>query len=133
MKTYHISYLKVVKCLTLETNSIERTKAGSRKVASESSKVSTMIINDTYSVPKSIHISPNPANRARNVDVISRNKKHHVSQEKQGSVNTFQSKILINTINNNRPNYNMVKQYIKRMNPNFIVSTHSKSKYLIFN
>ena len=118
--------------LKLENNSFRTTKVETRKIASECSKVSTMINHDTRSASNTNHISPNPVTRARNViESINKNKKHHVSQEKplSSGKNTFQSKLTINTLKNNRiNNHNLTKQYIKKINPNYIISASSKSK-----
>ena len=109
---------------------MERTKAESRKVGSECSKVISLDIKDTQSGTKSNHVSPSTVKKIRKDEEVSRNKRHNVSQEKQSSFskNTFQSKVVINTIKNNKlNNYNMTKNYIKRINPNFVVSS-SKPK-----
>ena len=113
-------------------SSIELTKAESRKVGSEHSKVLIIIIKDTYSVSKldtNNFITPNSGNnRFRNLE-IGRNKKHHVSQEKKDSFmkNTFQSKIIINTTKKIIKT-NSTKQYFKKVVPNVLIA-NSKSKY----
>ncbi len=116
-----------------ETSSIERTKAESRKIASECSKVLFEIMKSTNSAPKSSYISPNTVYE-RNKEAVSRNKKHNVSQERQTSLgkHSVQGKIVINTIKSNKiatnNNINNNIQYIKKVNPNYVMSNSIKTK-----
>lgn len=93
-------------------------------------------MKSTNSAPKSSHISPNTV-WERNKEVVSRNKKHNVSQDRQSSLgkHSVQGKIVINTIKSNKiaPNNINNIQYIKKVNPNFVNSNNIKTKYKFYN
>jgi hypothetical protein len=89
-------------------------------------------MKSTNSAPKSSHISPNTV-WERTKETVSRNKKHNVSQERQSSLgkHSVQGKIVINTIKSNKiaaNNNNSNIQYIKKVNPNYVISNNTKSK-----
>jgi len=64
---------------------------------------------------------------------VSRNKRHHVSQEKSvgasRNTNMFQCQLTINTIKKSPiPKTSVTRQYIKKINPNFVIKSKSKDK-----